>query len=118
MTHGSEKRVRSKHLTIRFSPEERAALDGHAARAGITAGSYARKVLLDAPPPRGARRPPIERRELVRLLGELGKVGSNINQLARQANAGHTVVRHDLLIALGDLQAMRDALLTALGRDP
>ena len=43
MTHGSETRVRTQHLTIRLSPEERAAIDLAADRAGLTQGSYARQ---------------------------------------------------------------------------
>ena len=48
MSHGSETRVRSRHLTIRLSPGERAAIDHAADRSGFTAGSYARQVLRDA----------------------------------------------------------------------
>jgi hypothetical protein len=67
MSHGSEKRVRSKHLTIRLSPDERGSIDQAADRSGLTPGSYARQVLLGAPAPRQVRRPPVERRELARL---------------------------------------------------
>ena len=75
MSHGSETRVRNKHLTIRLSPAERAAIDQAADRSGLTSGSYARQVMLGAPTPRQVRRPPVERRELARLLGEIGHVG-------------------------------------------
>ena len=64
MTHGSEKRARTMHLTIRLSPDERAVIDSAAERSGLTAGSHARQVLLGAGAPRQVRRPPIERREL------------------------------------------------------
>ena len=40
---------------------------------GPTVGSYARRALLNAPVPRQGRRPPIERRELGRLLGSLAR---------------------------------------------
>jgi hypothetical protein len=83
MSHGSEKRARTEHLTIRLTPEERAAIDQAADRSGLTPGSYTRQVMLGAPVPRQVRRPPVERRELARLLGELGHVGSNLNQIAR-----------------------------------
>lgn len=118
MSHGSEKRVRTQHLTIRFSPDERAAVDDNAARAGLTSGSYARQVLLGAPTPRQVRRPPVERKELVRLLGQLGHVGGNINQLAHHANANMPTSKRELLEALADLKQMRDAILAALGREP
>ena len=91
MSHGSETRVRSKHLTIRLSPDERGSIDQTADRSGLTPGSYARQVLLGAPAPRQVRRPPVERRELARLLGEIGRVGSNLNQIAKAANSGDGV---------------------------
>lgn len=118
MSHGSEKRARTAHLTIRFTPDERAAVDQKAERAGLTSGSYARQELLDAPAPRQVRRPPVERKELARLLGELGHVGSNLNQIARIANAGDGVDGVALAEALGGLGTLRDAILEALGRSP
>lgn len=118
MSHGTEKRIRTAHLTIRFAPDERAAIDQKAERAGLTSGSYARQVLLGSPAPRQVRRPPVERKELARLLGELGHIGSNLNQIARIANAGERVDQVGLAEALGGLSLMRDAVLSALGRDP
>ena len=118
MSHGSEKRLRTAHITIRLTPDERASVDAAAERAGLTAGSYARQTILGAPAPRAVRRPPVERRELVRLLGSLGHIGGNLNQLAHHANAGMPGDRSALARALDDLRALRDAVLTALGREP
>jgi hypothetical protein len=118
VTSGTEKRARSAHLTIRFTPEERASIDDAAERAGLTSGSYARQTLLGAPPPRQMRRPPVERRELARLLGELGKIGGNLNQLAKAANQGLAVYQNEILLTLGGLRVVREALLKALGREP
>jgi hypothetical protein len=118
MTSGTEKRARDRHLTIRLSAEERAAIDAAAERSGLTMGSYARQALLGAPAPRQVRRPPIERKELARLLGELGKIGGNLNQLAREANQGLVVNQVELLAALASLRAVREAILVALGREP
>jgi hypothetical protein len=118
MTHGSEKRVRDRHLTIRLSVDERAAIDQKAERAGLTAGSWGRQIMLDAVPPRQVRRPPVERKELARLLAEFGKIGSNLNQLAKAANAGVVVYESEIDAAIADLHAMRHAVLSALGREP
>jgi mobilization protein NikA len=117
MSHGSEKRVRSKHLTIRLSPDERDTIDQAADRSGLTPGSYARQVVLGAPAPRQVRRPPVERRELARLLGELGHVGGNLNQIARDMNFGRGVDARELKQSLHGLALVRDAILKALGRD-
>jgi hypothetical protein len=116
MTHGSEKRARSTHITIRLSPAEREALDAHAERTGLTTGSYARGVLFGAPTPRQVRRPPVERQELARLLGALGRVGGNLNQLAHRFNSGLPTDRQEVLDAIRSLAPVRDAILAALGR--
>jgi len=116
MSQGSEKRARTKHLTIRLAPEERAKIDADAERAGLTAGSYARDVLLGAPTPRQVRRPPVERAELARVLGQLGAIGNNLNQIARAINSGDEGDDQALIQGLGDLHLMRDATLKALGR--
>lgn len=115
---GTETRARNCHLTIRLTPEERAAIDAAAGRASLTAGSYARNAVLGAPAPRQVRRPPVERRELARLLGELGHIGSNLNQLAKSSNMGEIVYEADVLDMLASLVPVRDALLKALGREP
>lgn len=118
MSHGSETRVRTRHLTIRLSPDERTVIDQAADRSGFTAGSYARQVLLGAPTPRQVRRPPVERRELARLLGELGHVGGNLNQIARRVNVGDGVDPQALQQTLAHLGGVRGAILEALGRTP
>jgi hypothetical protein len=117
MTHGSEKRARTKHLTIRYTPDERSEVDQAAERAGLTSGSYVRNLTLSAPPPRQVRRPPIERRELARLLGELGHVGGNLNQIAHAMNSGMAVPNREIADALSGLKLVRDAVLAALGRE-
>ena len=118
MSSGSEKRVRDRVITIRLSEDERASIDGAAESSGLVVGSYARQVLLGAPAPRQVRRPVVERRELARLLGELGKIGGNLNQLARAANSGVLVYEGEIDAGLRDLSEMRDAVLKALGREP
>jgi hypothetical protein len=118
MSSGTEKRARSTHVTIRLTVEERAAIDAAAERAGLKVGSYCRQVLLGAPAPRQVRRPPIERRELARLLGDVGKIGGLLNQLAKASNQGLTIYENEVLTALRGLKMVREAILKALGREP
>ncbi|MDY6936921.1 MAG: plasmid mobilization relaxosome protein MobC [Cyanobacteriota bacterium] len=82
------KRKRSASLSIRLTPEERAQLDEDAARLGITTGAYVRQVLLDAPVPKQSRRLVANDNIAIlgKYIGELGKIGSNLNQLAHAAN--------------------------------
>ena len=107
---------RTGHITIRLSKEERAALDAASERAGLMTGSYVRQVLFNAPMPRQVRRPPVDRRELSRLLGEAGRIGNNLNQIARAKNSGVPVMRSEVQRALDGLETLRLAVLAALGR--
>jgi hypothetical protein len=116
MSQGSEQRIRTERRTVRFTPSEAASVDAEAERAGLMFGSYVRLALLGARSTRQVRRPPVERRELARLLGELGHVGANLNQLAHHANVGRPITRRDITDALDKLAVVRDAILAALGR--
>ncbi len=118
MTSGTEKRIRDGVLPVRLAAEERAAVDAAAERAGLTVSSYARQAMLGAPAPRQVRRPPVEKKELARLLGEVGKIGGNLNQIARAVNTGVVVPNTKIDEALDGLQTVRDAILKALGREP
>ncbi|MBF0116805.1 MAG: MobC family plasmid mobilization relaxosome protein [Magnetococcales bacterium] len=71
----------------------------------------------DTPQPRGARRPVIEKEMLVRLLGELGKIGSNVNQIAHVANQGRDINFQVLEKLSADVAVIRQQVKAALGRD-
>ena len=102
---------------IRCTEQEQAAIKAAADRAGLGVGAFLRAAALGDAGPRAVRRPPIERKELARLLGHLGKVGSNINQLAYAYNRDRTFPGLSELMAVRqDVGALRDALMKALGR--
>ena len=115
---GSNKRQRGRMLSIRLTDAEAEQLQAVANRAGLSLGGFARQALLDAPPPRASRRPPIERAELAQLLAHVGKLGSNINQLAKYGNQGRLVDDPALAAAAADVAALRAAIMAALGREP
>jgi len=123
LSSGSEKRQRQDRLTIRFAADEMTRLKGDAERAGLTLSSYARLLVIKAEPLRQSRRPPIERQLLAKMLGQLGKTGSNLNQIARALNAatdrGATqspILHAELRQAMAELTTIRSALMAALGR--
>ena len=118
MTSGSNRRKRNRAITTRFDDDEFAKVDGDADRAGLTPPSYIRDIALRQPSPRRVRRPVVERRELARLLGAVGHVGGNLNQIAHHLNAGMPAERRALWDALESLAEVREAILKALGRDP
>jgi hypothetical protein len=117
---GSNRRQRTASILVRLTPEERAAAEAAASRAGLSVASYARGQMLGGPPPRAARRPPVEKEQLARILAQLGKIGSNLNQIARASNMGlFTTGDYEALRAeTRGLMAARAALMDALGRSP
>ncbi len=116
MSSGSETRQRQTAFKVRLSVAERATLEAAAVRSGLTLGSYIRQVALGSDTPRQVRRPPVERAELARLLGQLGRLGGNLNQIARRVNAGGSVSADIFTAMHSDLVILRDAALHALGR--
>jgi hypothetical protein len=108
---------RDRYVAVRCTEAEHAKMTEAAQRAGLTVGAFLRALACDGPGLRAARRPPIERQELARLLGHIGKLGSNVNQLAYAANAFNELPSASELEEMGsDIRAMRDAVMKALGR--
>ncbi|MDQ0314886.1 plasmid mobilization protein [Amorphus orientalis] len=120
MGRGSETRKRGRLLQVRLAAEELAEVRERADRAGLTPASYVRQTVLDGPLPRQVPRPPASRVELAQLLGHVGKLGSNVNQLARAVNRGQVATLDPMRLAeiQDELEEIRTALMVALGRDP
>jgi hypothetical protein len=85
---GTETRQRFLVGRMRCTPSEYAQLEDAAERAGMTIGAFMRHQCLSTAGPRATRRPPVERAALAQLLAQLGKCGSNLNQMARVLNSG------------------------------
>jgi hypothetical protein len=110
--------AKTSFISVRCTATERSKIDEAARQAGLSIGAYLRALALGSAGPRAVRRPPIERKELARLLGHLGKVGSNLNQLAYAFNRDRSVPALAELTAMRQqVKELRDALLAALGRD-
>jgi hypothetical protein len=117
MARGSETRQRNRQVLLRLTDAEHAELEARADRAGLAVGAYVRQQALGGSGPRARRRPPADATLLLDVLGQVGHIGSNINQLARAANAGgwpSTLVLND---AAQDVADMRAAIRQALGKD-
>jgi Mobilization protein NikA len=103
-------------IKLRIPPAEKAVIKAEAKRAGMTVTDY---LLRHSPDRRRATKltaiaDPVL---LARLLGELGKIGSNHNQLAHAYNlTGETPGREAWERQDRAIQEIRSALLTALGR--
>lgn len=117
---GSEKRQRGELLQIRLSDEELTAICEAADRAGLSAASHAREVLLAAKTIRSVRRPPIDRTAVAQLLAMLGQTATELRTLARPSNASkvNEEDREKLADCILQISEMRDALMNALRRQP
>jgi hypothetical protein len=111
------KDARTRIIPVRCNESERAAISERATQAGLSVGAFLRSLALGDAGPRAVRRPPIERKELARLLGWLGKLGSNVNQLAHGFNRDGILPGFPELLAIRrEVAEMRAALMKALGR--
>lgn len=110
--------AKTKFISVRCTAQERAQIDALARQAGLSVGAYLRRLAIGSAGPRAVRRPPVERRELARMLGHLGKVGSNLNQIAHAFNRDREVPHlTELKLIREQVKELRDALMAALGRD-
>jgi Bacterial mobilisation protein (MobC) len=118
MNRRRDKRQRNNVLQTRANDEERDAIKARADRVGLTVGTFLRQLALGLPlPARAVRHTRIEIETLVRVLGELGKIGSNLNQLTKYANMGR-VLERSVLAALREVEELRLPLMQALGKEP
>ena len=117
---GSDKRQRSRQYSVRFTDAEAAELEHKASDAGLSVASYLRAASLGDAGPRAARRPPVEREQLVLLSGLVGKLGSNVNQIARALNSGDAPdgLSDDIKAAAVEVAEMRATIREALGWKP
>lgn len=107
--------LRHSWIHARVTAEERAALEAAADRAEMMLGPYVIAAALGAPTRRGRRRPQVERGVLAQLLGQLGKAGSNLNQLAKVANqTGQPPAAEELAAAIRDIREAARAISCTL----
>jgi hypothetical protein len=105
-------------IAIRCTVKQHAAINERAAKAGLKVGPYLRCLALGHPGPRSVHRPRPGDAELAGLLGHIGKLGSNVNQIAKIANTYRTVPSKSALAVMRkDIGRMRRAVLKTLGRD-
>ena len=116
------KRVKTPfQVTARLTPEENEKLEKIVQRLNVSRAGYVKSQILGQPIPRASkRRTPIET-DLSQLLGLMGKLGSNANQIARACNSGKIAEQHAAEILKGiraELVEMRTLLIKALNGEP
>lgn len=115
-THGSNQRQRTKQAVVRLTQAEAAEVQERAAHAGLSTGAYLRACALGDSGPRAKRAPPINRELLSEALASLNRVGNNINQIAKHLNNGNHPDRAAMATARGELMAILELILDAIGR--
>src|SRR5579859_622193 len=92
---------RERFVAVRCTDGEYATITAKAALAGLPRGTFLRVAAIGTAGPRAQRRPPLEKKALAQVLGLLGRVGGNVNQLARIANTTGELPGRDELTAIG-----------------
>ncbi|MCV0416598.1 MAG: MobC family plasmid mobilization relaxosome protein [Brevundimonas sp.] len=114
----SDKRQRTEVLFARVTPEEKSAFAARADRAGMAAAAFMRALALGDAGPRARRQPPVNHVALRQVIADLGRIGNNVNQLARGMNIGEVPEVPELREAATALIDARNAIYEALGKEP
>ena len=101
----SEKRQRTERIQVRVTPAERAEIQRRARQEKISTPTFVRISALGG----GG----FIRRDAAKLVGALGRIGNNLNQLARRANEGNFPAAAELQAELDQLRPIVDALTDA-----
>ncbi len=108
---------KGKRIAVRCTAEDHALIAQWASEAGLSTGGYLRALALGSAGPRAVKRPLAERDLLARILGLLGKLGSNVNQTAKWSNTERAAPSFAEIVKMReDIAAMRAAVLKALDR--
>ena len=77
----------SSPMSFKVKPNDRKRIMADARLAGMSMGSYIRSRLLQAPETKTIYRRTMTKRLMVKLIGEIGRVGNNMNQIAFKINS-------------------------------
>lgn len=110
----SEVRKKGKIIAVRVAEVEFAEIQTKAENAGLTVASFIRETVLKKAVTESRAVPSLEKVILSQLLGQLGKVGSNINQIARRLNEGGSVGAERITAACDEFSTLRDELIKAI----
>ena len=78
---------KDRKFTIRLTDVMYESLEQDALKAGVSVSEYARELLLDHKPV-VKQEIVFDSEELLHVLGDMGKIGSNLNQIAHHLNGG------------------------------
>ena len=115
---GSETRQRTATLPpIRCSKEQRDMLEAAADKEGLSLSADVLAATLNAKPPRAAKVPPVNRVMLAQMLGQLGRLNGNINQIARTINYGQQPELYGLREVPAMIETLGREIMAALDKE-
>jgi Bacterial mobilisation protein (MobC). len=112
-----EKRQRKKNKIFRVSDSEFHAFNDNAKALNLTGGDFFRKLCCSSEPLRIKKIRKMDETLLAKILGQLGKWGSNLNQIAHSINIARKEPTYSSSYAAkrldkyeNDIAAMRDSI--------
>ena len=111
MNHTKEKRIRDMMLRFRVTPEEREKIEQKMEEYGTdNMAAYLRKMAIDGYVIR------LDLPEVSTITGQLGRIGGNMNQIARRVNGMGHVGIEEIRLARKALEEIRDGVNGILTR--
>lgn len=108
---------KTKQLTIRFTEDLYECLTEDSQKARLPRTEYIRSLILNHHPV--IRYETVfDSKELLSVFSDLGKIGSNLNQIARHLNQDNPLdesMKKEIQICIAELYKMRDALKEQAG---
>ncbi len=117
---GSNKRQRGHQFVVRCTKDEFNEIAANARDAGLRNAAWLRAKGLTKgdPGPRSQHIPPVENEILSTMMGALGRLNNNVNQIAHNLNKGEFYHAPELRQVLLDYPPIRDGIFQALGKEP
>jgi len=110
----SEKRKKTTALVVRLSPAEHDKIKKKAKKLGVTVSAFLRVQALENACADTLLTPTVDQKLLGKVSGQLGRIGSNVNQMAKRLNAGQQVAAKELAAMRKNLAVMQSAILKAV----
>lgn len=117
----SEKRQATELISFRVKPDELAALKAAASSRDLSVSAFVRRsAFKSADMPActyEAKQPKSQLRDTARILGELGRVGNNVNQIAKALNSSSSFAcNFEAALLLDELRALRASIVNDGGK--
>jgi len=101
-------------MSFKVKPDERKRIVADAKLAGMTMGSYIRSKLLEAPETKTVYRRTMTKRLITKLIGDIGRVGNNMNQIAFKMNSDMVLSPLDKNVHEEGVRALKEMRATLI----